>query len=363
MKYLSIAILHFIFFSCTKPTAVEQPPENRSAIQLTPEQVDYNDLQVGKISRNSIRSYVTATGLLDVPPNYRASVHTMINGYIKLVEVLPGEEIERGQVLATLSHPDIVNLQKDFLAAQALKTKLDIELDRKSKLLKDQITSDVDFQSLKSDVVTANATFNAIRSQLKMIDIDPDRITNNSIVKTISLSSPISGMVSEVNIHVGKLLTPEQEAFFIIDPTHKHLELDVFPDAASRLSIGQVIYFENVSGVVTGEGVIYLINPNVSDKQTVKVHGHLTDENVPLKIGDFVKAKIIVDSDSVFAVANNEIIHAQNRHFMFASTEQGFEKIEIILGRKDDQFTEILGPELIFETEVVLKGNYYLNGI
>jgi len=56
---------------------------------------------------------------LEIPPKYRAKVTAMINGSVTKILVKQGDMIRQGDTLAFISHPDIIQLQQDFLETQS----------------------------------------------------------------------------------------------------------------------------------------------------------------------------------------------------------------------------------------------------
>ncbi len=86
-------------------------------LELTNQQFGALKMKIDTIGRRNLGDYVEATGELHVPPQNEAAVTTVIGGNISSIEVLVGDKVKKGQPLAYLSHPNIVQAQSDYLKA------------------------------------------------------------------------------------------------------------------------------------------------------------------------------------------------------------------------------------------------------
>lgn len=365
MKKTYILSLIIILFACSKEA------ENKSSGQISSDLIILEEAQVreaqiktGKIKKLPVGSYIAATGVVDVPPNNRAEVYSFLDAYVEKIHVLPGDEVVKGKVLVTLYHPSFVEMQYELLKLTARAAQLDAEVNRKEKLKDTQVVSEKELLEMQTRLSIIKAEIGQVSQQLKQINIDPEKVSESTIKERTLLKAPIDGIITHMYVNKGKLLRATMPAFTLINREHKHLELNVFPKDAAKLKKNQTILYEIASRGFSGKGSIYLINPNISENNTVLVHGHIDDEENAknVLIGDFIEARILLNTDSVYAIDNEEIVHQSNKHYLFVKEFDGFRQVEVLLGQKDHLNTQILGPKEIFEKEVVLNGNYYLNG-
>jgi cobalt-zinc-cadmium efflux system membrane fusion protein len=101
----------------TKENVVEEVHASNE-VSLTKEQYEGIKIQVGKIERKNLSSLVKASGVLDLPPQNKASVSSLVGGVITKIHVIQGDLVKQGQTLATLEHPDILRLQQDYIEAK-----------------------------------------------------------------------------------------------------------------------------------------------------------------------------------------------------------------------------------------------------
>ena len=114
----------------------------------------------------------------------------------------------------------------------------------------------------------------------------------------------------------------------------------------------------------TYNGQVYLAGTQQdATTQATSVHVHPGEDFPRLPMGALVFADLLVRSEHGLVIASHEIIRTSQGHFLFVNTPEGLVKHEVELGLDDGQWVIVKGPETVLHSEVVRKGNYYLNGM
>lgn len=341
---------------------VEKHPDD-VMILLSEEQLFQSGIKAGKLELVPIQIHIECTGTVDVPPNHKAMIHTLVSTNVEEIKVLPGQQVKVGQILTILSHPNLIDLQQDFLTAKSRNEELKVELQRKQELIKSDITSKREYLRLKSETDRSTILVDALRQKLELIGISERNIEQYGITNEVEIKASISGVISEAFVTKGDFVEADEPLFRIVDPGHLHLELNVFSKDAALLEIGQVIDYRIPGSNQTYQGEVFLINPDVTPNNTVKIHGHLVGDNPEWKIGTFAQARIILKQELVPGIKNEEIIREGNNTFLFEALPNGFQKVQVKTGFSDHNYTEIIKTEESVDAQFVITGNYYLNGI
>jgi cobalt-zinc-cadmium efflux system membrane fusion protein len=348
--------------ACSQSSDETNPIEDSEpGISLSAAQQQEAAITAAKLERIPVRSFVKVTGEIAVPPNNLANIHMVVPAYVRQVHVLPGDVVSKGAALVDLYHPDIVKMQSDYQVALAELARLEAELERKGRLDGTNIVSQKDLLTLQTQRQITASEVSSIESSLEAINISTQKVRNGSIQKQVTITSPIAGTVSSLNINKGMLVSPDLPMLSIVDTQHKHLELNVYPTEAQKIEPGMEVLFTTNAYPQEEKATIYLVNKNVNQDNIVMVHCHLESESLPFIIGDFAEAKIVTDADSVYAIGNEEIINESGKKYLFYKDGNRYYRTEVITGKSDDLFTEIRGPKEIFNRQVVTRGNYYLN--
>lgn len=78
---------------------------------------------------------IFANGMIDVPPQNKSFISVPFGGYIRDIKVLDGMRVTKGQVLLVVEHPEIIQLQQDYLEVQGNMEYLKAEMDRQKRCL------------------------------------------------------------------------------------------------------------------------------------------------------------------------------------------------------------------------------------
>jgi len=122
MKFQILYILPFLLlFSCGENTEKEVTqkeeggePAKTEAVKeamLSQQQFDILDMKIDSLTTRLMSGYVQANGELEVPPQSEATVTPVIGGNVSSIKVIEGDEVKRGDVLAYIEHPEIIEVQ------------------------------------------------------------------------------------------------------------------------------------------------------------------------------------------------------------------------------------------------------------
>jgi len=150
--YTSLLLFNLLFLSCNNstPTSVEEEhSEDEDLIEMTSEQFKTALLKLGNLKQNRFSEQFQVTGMIDVPPENRATVSSYFDGYISETRLLIGDEVQKGDLLVTLKNPDFIKFQQNYAKAISNMEFVRSEFERKENLYNDKIIAQKVFQSSK----------------------------------------------------------------------------------------------------------------------------------------------------------------------------------------------------------------------
>jgi cobalt-zinc-cadmium efflux system membrane fusion protein len=352
-----------------EPIQLEEKSNSRE-VSITTSQFSSSQMELGKFSQQVFHQSVKTNGMFDVPPENKASVSAYFGGYVKELNLLPGQKVKKGQLLFTLENPEYVQLQEDFLVAKAQLGYLKSDFERQKELVKDHVTSQKNFLKAESEFRVTSATYESLKKKLSLMNLNPNNITENSIRSTISVTAPISGFITSVDAEKGMFLNPADIAATITNTDHLHIELNIFETDFPQVEIGQEIKFRlQKEGSKYYQAKVYLISKSIDpQKRTANVHGHLMndDEERLFAPGMYVEAEIFTTTDSLPALPNEAIVNLEDRHYVLIKTGEDtdgikFDRMEIQVGETANGFTEIKKPgDFNKNSEFLVKGAFNL---
>ncbi|MEK0414326.1 MAG: hypothetical protein RL070_1814 [Bacteroidota bacterium] len=330
-----------------------------NTVTLTKAQLDLAKLSIGNLSVMQMHKTIKVNGFMDVPPQNMLSVSIPMGGYVKKANLIPGEKVSKGAVLAVLEDASYVSLQQDYLTAKSKLVFLEADYNRQKALNASKSSSDRQFQLATSEYESQKYLVKSLSEKLQLMGIVPAQLSENNISKSIAFKSPISGYVTKVNVNAGKYVAPTDVLFEIMDPSDLHARLVVFENDATAIKKGNKVKFsENNKPGKTYDAEVHVITPNIENERTTEVHCDLISKNTGLFPGTFVNAEIELNNVEVQVVPAASIVKWQNKSYVFVkSAAATFVMMPVVTGMESKGMVEIVSG--ITAAQKIVVANAY----
>lgn len=332
-----------------------------STVTFSPEQLENAALTFVTPQVMPMNKHVEMNGVVDVPPQNLVSVSFPLGGFLKSTDLLPGMKISKGQEIAIIEDQALVQLQQDYLIAKSNAEKARKDFERQKTLNATKSNSDKVFEEAVNAYNTAQIMQQALHEKLALIGIDGDKLTPTTISKSVVLRSPINGYVSNVNVNIGKYVSPTDVLFELVNPSDLHLALTVFEKDIDALAIGQRVHAHlanNPNKIYNAE--IILISKKLDANRSTIVHCHFEDNTHDLLPGMFLNAMVEVANDSSLAVPKEAVVRTADGEFVFIQkTANEFELTPVTTGGEHNGFIEIKNASNELKTSKVVDKNAY----
>jgi Cu(I)/Ag(I) efflux system membrane fusion protein len=250
-----------------------------------------------------------------------------------------GEEVRKGQLLATIYAPTLVAAQQELLTAASLKA-------------------------------SQPALYNAVRNKLKLWKLSESQInqieSSGKVRENFPIYATVSGTVSQKMAEEGDYVKQGQPIVKVSDLGTVWAVFDTYENQISQLKEGQVIkVISNAYPNKEFDAKVSFIDPILNTKsRTVAVRATLNNKEDLLKPGMFVTGKLDVSkaqmTESTITVPASAILWTGERSLVYVKTnpnEPIFEMREVTLGNKNgDVYTITEG--LSNGDEVVTNGTF-----
>jgi cobalt-zinc-cadmium efflux system membrane fusion protein len=296
--YIFILSLFFVFgCSSDKPQAAnaEEAPHD-DHIELSLAQFQNGKFKIEKPDSSRFYQSYKVTGMIDVPPENRASVNSFFSGFVSETHLLVGDVVQKGDLLIKLQNPDFIQMQQQFAQDVSELEFLASEFQRKQNLLKDKVIAEKVFQQTKSAYNSMKAKVQGQRKTLQLMNVNTKAVLKGNFTESISIYAPISGKIAKLNISQGTYVEPNTMIMEILNTEHIHLELDVFEKDIMAIKLGDTLDFKVPE--LTSEtfsAYVQLIGAEVGQNRTVRVHAHPLKEEETFAVGMFVEASFKKD--------------------------------------------------------------------
>lgn len=336
-------------------------PETQVA--LTAEQIKNAGIVLGPAETKSIAATLKLNGSIDVPPQSLVSISFPLGGYLKSSKLLPGMQVRKGDVLAVMEDAQIIQLQQDYLLAQAKLELLEREFERQQGLNADKASSDKVFQQAKTELETQKIMLRALGEKLRLIGLNPEGLTESTLSRSVSVRAPINGFVSKVEVNTGKYTAPTDVLFELVNPADIHLALTVFEKDLARLSVGQkVLAFTSDEPAKKYPAEILLISRNLDENRSAEIHCHFEKYDPKhLVPGMFMTAEVALNPAQALVVPESAVVRWENKNYVFTEAGDGlFQLAEVELGALQNGQQQILPIQELGSKNLVLQNAYAL---
>ena len=186
------------------------------------------------------------------------------------------------------------------------------------------------------------------------------RVESSESLQTYAITAPISGVILTKTVNVGTI-AGTSPMLTIGDPTRLHAEFFLYPKDAERVRVGQGVEVVSQAGAHRARGVIEAILPAADPvSQTLVAHVELPFQGGVWRPGLGVQGVVQVGQGSVpLAVRTKALQPFRDFTVVYAKVGDTYEVRMLTLGRRTDEWTEVLGG-LEPGTEYVSDGAFLI---
>lgn len=292
----------------------------------------------GKVDNNAIK----LSGKIVENEESNAVQVSYFSGRIERLYVsFTGEEIRKGQLLATIYSPELYAAQQELITAASLKE-------------------------------SQPTLYKAVRNKLKLWKLSENQInqieTSGKVLDNFPVYATVSGTVSEKLVEQGDHIKPGQPLLKIAKLNTVWANFDVYENQIHLFKEGQnVTITANAYAGKEFKGKVSFIDPVLNTRtRTVKLRVVLNNMDDAFKPGMFVEGKIEGISsakEQVLSIPSTAILWTGERSVVYVKTnpdEPVFEMREIKLGNTIGANQEVLSG-LENGEEIVTNGTFTID--
>jgi membrane fusion protein, heavy metal efflux system len=210
------------------------------------------------------------------------------------------------------------------------------------------------------DLIEAEIKLNAAEKTLAYYS---SLLRGRTAASFINITSPISGVIVESDVTAGEQIDSEKKLFTIVNINNLWAESDIYETDINKISNVSLsnIMVEGYPNEVFRGRIINIGNVIDESSRTIKVIFEVTNRNQILKVGMFANINIITNNSSeAVTVPKESVVDIGGKNVVFIHSHAlSFKGVEVLIGRDDGKFIEIL-KGLEGGERVVTTGNYQL---
>ena len=341
----------------------EEGHAEEGEIQLTSQQMVEQGLKVAVASTGLVEKLTTLPGKLVVNTDQQAQISPNFSGYVEQVNVALGQSVQKGQTLAVLIVPELIDQQANLRMAQVNLDLARKDYQREQQLWSQGISAKQDYQRAENAYRQAQITVQSSQARLNALGASGN---NNG---RFLIKAPISGVISKKDIVVGENVQLADQLFVIENLKDLWLEFNLPNTSNIQLQVGQILNFKTNGSDQNYQAKVQTLNPE-ADLQTgrLQVRAKVTTQADVLRPNVLVNVFVTdAQAKTALRVQKKALQQVEGKPVVFVieSEEKGLvhlkaQPIEVGVSSQDGQWLEVIsglteGQKYIADGRFLLK--------
>ena len=341
----------------------EEGHAEEGEIQLTSQQMVEQGLKVAVASTGLVEKLTTLPGKLVVNTDQQAHISPNFSGHVEQVNVALGQSVQKGQTLAVLIVPELIDQQANLRMAQVNLDLARKDYQREQQLWSQGISAKQDYQRAENAYRQAQITVQSSQARLNALGASGN---NNG---RFLIKAPISGVISKKDIVVGENVQLADQLFVIENLKDLWLEFNLPNTSNIHLQAGQILNFKTNGSDQNYQAKVQTLNPQ-ADLQTgrLQVRAKVTTQADVLRPNVLVNVFVTdAQAKTALRVQKKALQQVEGKPVVFVieSEEKGLvhlkaQPIEVGVSSQDGQWLEVIsglteGQKYIADGSFLLK--------
>jgi cobalt-zinc-cadmium efflux system membrane fusion protein len=326
--------------SCTRgvadPKANEAPPTIVESVPdphvITVE--DGDRFALASVVTRAEADQLTVNGVVAPDVNRTVAVNALSSGRVVELKVRLGDDVQKGQLLLTMTSPDLTQAISDYRKAQATEALAKTQNDRAAVLYEHGAIPQKDLEVAEDAYKHAQVDTQTAAERIRILGGDVQHLSG-----ILEIRAPVSGTIVEQNVAPAagvKSLDNSPNLFTIADLSRVWVNCDVWENNLAQVHVGdradiELNAYPNRRFRGRVENISKVLDPNT---RTAKVRIELANENGILRPNMFAVVHFASQGAQARAVVPvSAVLRLQDRYWAFVKiSEKQFRRTEVQAG-------------------------------
>lgn len=293
MKTITVSLFSILLTACSSSSSSTEAKivQDTDTLAIAPTTTPSNSEAVS--GATNLAAAAMLSGTLTVPAENNITITLPMGGTIATFTHLPGEYVQKGEIVAVLENREFVDLQQSYLEADAQTTFLETEYNRQKALAAQDATSQKRLQQSLAELLTIKSRKEAAAAHLQILGVNATQIATKGIAVKLEIRAPQSGYISDVMINKGKYVATGEAICQIINKSQLFINLIAYEKDLKHIQNGQSFEFR-VNGL--GEGLFTAVVSAIDQRvdpvnRSVKVYAKIVSSHPDFRPGMYVIAQ------------------------------------------------------------------------
>lgn len=347
------------------PDEVVTEQQDPNVVELSP--LLQSQAKVAAVGKAEIREVLRVPGSIQADDQRVARIGASVTGRITDINVVLGQDVRQGEVLATLNSTELAQNQLLYIkAAQqiALQTKA---VERARQLLEADVIGAAELQRREAELSAAQADLYTAKEQLQVLGMSDKavvQIARSGQIRSYSnVDARLSGTVISRKVNLGQVVQPAEELFIVADLSRVWAVAEVPEQQVELVQEGEDVEIEIPAlsnRKITGKLIFVgdVVNPLT---RTVTVRTDLENSDEAIKPDMLVSMLVQSKLTQQLAVPKRAVVRENDRDYVYVEIAPNkFRLREVGLGTEYKEMAVVVSG-LDEGEKIIVDGAFHVN--
>ncbi|MBU3644665.1 MAG: efflux RND transporter periplasmic adaptor subunit [Candidatus Methylopumilus sp.] len=365
-RLIVVSLLALSLMACGSKQETQTAKVNDPNIVELPAEMA-KGITVMKVGDAEIRDLLRIPGSIQVDEQRMARIGAPVTGRISDIDVVLGQHVKRGQVLATVNSTELAQNQLAYIKALQQISLQSKAVDRAKALLDADVIAPAELQKRESELSGAKADLIAARNQLMVLGMSQaniDKLSRSAQMDTFSnINARIAGTVISRKINLGQVVQPADELFVVADLSTVWAVAEVPEHQIDLIEKGQevdieipAIYEKPIKGKLIFVGDV--VNP---ETRTVTVRSEILNNKQEIKPDMLVSMLVLSKPTKKLSVPAQAIVRENDKNYVFVQIAPNKYRLREVTTDEEYQGNVAVINGLSAGETIIVEGAFHVN--